>query len=97
MKTEKRVTKEEFEEYLKNYPHKLVRDVCGICAPPLITYNDFRFGKFPYSIVARTYLYDDEPSGYFYEPEEKRCYYVWERREDATNRCRCACRGNAKS
>ena len=38
---EKRVSKSEFVEFLKNYPRKLDRDVCGICDPPSITYNDF--------------------------------------------------------
>ena len=31
---EKRVSKDEFEQYLANYPRKLERDVCGIGDPP---------------------------------------------------------------
>lgn len=79
----KRVSKSEFIEFLKNYPRRLERDVCGICDPPLITYNDFELAnRWPYSVVARTFAYDDEPDGYFYEPEEKRVYEIVENHEE---------------
>ena len=79
---EKRVSKSEFIEFLKNYPRKLERDVCGICDPPSITYNDFELAnRWPYSVVARTFAYDDNPDGYFYEPEENRVYKIVENHE----------------
>ena len=33
---EKKVTEEEFDEFLKNYPRSLKRDVSGISEPPCI-------------------------------------------------------------
>lgn len=73
----KRVSKEEFVEFINNYPRQLTRDVCGICDPPSVSYNDFELAnRWPYSVVARTFLYDDNPNGYFYEPEEKRTYSI---------------------
>ena len=76
---EKRVSKSEFVEFLKNYPRKLDRDVCGICDPPSITYNDFALAnRWPYSVVASTFAYDDNPDGYYYEPDEERIYRVVE-------------------
>lgn len=70
------VDKKTFEKYIKQYPRKLERDVCGICEPPIVSYNDFSLGKWPDSIVAKTYLYDDNPDGYYYEPESKREYAI---------------------
>ena len=73
----KPVTKEKFNEFIKNYPRKLERDVCGISDPPAVSYNDFELAnRWPYSIVASTFLYDDDPNGYFYEPEDKRAYRI---------------------
>lgn len=73
----KKVTKEEFMEFIKNYPRKLERDVCGISDPPAVSYNDFELAnRWPYSVVASTFLYDDNPDSYFYEPEDKRTYSV---------------------
>lgn len=72
----KKVTKEEFEKFIKEYPRELKVDVCGIYEPPLISYNDFTLGRWAKSVVAYTYLYDNDPNGYFYQPEEKRTYGV---------------------
>lgn len=72
------VSKEEFEQFIASYPHALVKDVCGISDPPLISYNDFELGVWPESIVASTVLYEDTPGDYYYEPEEKRKYYIME-------------------
>ena len=73
----KNVTKEEFMEFIKNYPRKLERDVCGISDPPAVSYNDFELAnRWPYSIVASTFLYDDNPESDVYEPEDKRVYSV---------------------
>ena len=80
---EKRVSKSEFVEFLKNYPRKLDRDVFGICDPPSITYNDFVLAnRWPYSVVASTFAYDDNPDGYYYEPDEERIYRVVENFEE---------------
>ena len=74
---EKKVTCEEFDEFLKNYPRPLIRNVSGICEPPCISYNDFELAdRWPYSVVARTWLYSDKPGDYFYEPEDKRNYII---------------------
>lgn len=73
----KRVSKEKFVDFLKNYPTKLVKDVYGVCDPPYISYNDFSTGKmWPDSVVAYTFLYDPNPGDYFYEPENERKYYI---------------------
>lgn len=80
---EKQVSKAEFIEFLKNYPKKLDRDVYGICDPPSITYNDFVLAnRWPYSVVASTFAYDDNPDGYYYEPDEERIYRVVENFEE---------------
>lgn len=42
---EKRVSKQEFIEFLENYPRKLERDVYGVCDPPAISYNDFELAN----------------------------------------------------
>ena len=73
----KRVSKSEFQEFINNYPRKLERDVCGISDPPSITYNDFELAnRWPYSVVANTWAYSDDPQDYFYAPEEDRGYFI---------------------
>lgn len=75
----KRVSKTEFVEFLKNYPRKLERHVSGISDPPAVSYNDFELAnRWPYSVVASTFAYDDNPDGYYYEPDEERIYRVVE-------------------
>lgn len=67
------VSKEEFDEYISNYPNKLEIDVTGICEPPLKTYNDFTNNKaWPESVVASVSLYESFPKDPKYYP------YVWE-------------------
>jgi len=72
----KSVSKPEFWEFVKNYPRKLEMDIYGVCDPPVVTFNDFSLGVWPKSVVARTWKYDDDPDGHFYEPEENRKYYI---------------------
>lgn len=73
----KNVTKDKFVEFINNYPRRLKRDVFAACEPPSVTYNDFELAdRWPYSVVARTFLYDDNVGGYYYEPEEERCYDI---------------------
>lgn len=75
----KRVSKKEFNEFIKNYPRKLQVDVCGIWEPPLISYNDLALAdRFPKTVVAMTYAYDDNPEDYYYEPEDSRFYGIEE-------------------
>ena len=73
----KKVTKEEFFEFIKSYPRTLNRDCSGISDPPCITYNDFELAnRWPYSIVASTFAYSDDPESYYYVPEENRQYII---------------------
>lgn len=73
----KLVSKKEFEDFIKNYPRKLRYDCYGACDPPSITYNDFELAnRWPYSIVASTCAYSDNPDDYYYCPEEKRVYRI---------------------
>ena len=82
----KEVSKQEFIDFLNKYPRELIRDVFGAYMPPLITYNDFELAnRWPYSIVAKTYLYDNKPGEYFYEPEEERVYRIMENYEEVFN------------
>lgn len=80
--TTKRVNKEEFEQFIANYPHPLEKDICGISDPPLVSYNDFKLGAWPKSIVASTFLYEDTPEDYYYEPKEERKYFIVENHEE---------------
>lgn len=73
----KRVTHDEFVTFVQNYPRKLTYDAFGACDPPLVTYNDFELAnRWPFSVVASTRLYDEDPKGYFYESPDKRDYYI---------------------
>lgn len=73
----KQVSKEEFDNFIKNYPRKLDCDVCGIGDPPAISYNDFELAnRWPYSIVAKTMGYSDDPNDYWYEAPENRYYNI---------------------
>ena len=80
------VDKSTFKSFISNYPRKLECDVCGISDPPSITYNDFELAnRWPYSVVANTFGYDDDPKGYFYEPEDKRTYRIMVNHEEVFN------------
>ncbi len=79
----KNVSKEEFLEFLKAYPRPLTVDVYAVCEPPLVTYNDFELAnRWPYSVVASTDKYSDDPNDYYYVPEEEREYTIVENFED---------------
>lgn len=66
-----------FKQFINAYPRHLTTDCYGACEPPLITYNDFELAeRWPYSIVASTYFYSDDPDNYYYEPPEKRLYRI---------------------
>lgn len=71
------VTKEEYFEFINNYPRPLNIDIFTACDPPSVTHNDFELAdRWPYSIVARTFFYGNNPGSYYYEPEEKRIYQI---------------------
>ena len=71
------VSKEEFINFINNYPRPFDKDVCGISDPPLISYNDFELAnRWPYSIIASTFAYSDNPKDYFYCPPEERTYRI---------------------
>lgn len=56
----KKVSKEEFEQFVSDYPRPLDYNCCGISEPPFITYNDVELAdRWPYSIVAKTRMEDD--------------------------------------
>ena len=78
----KDVTKQEFDEFIALYPRHLERDVCGICEPPAVSYNDWEIGWWSRSIVASTMLYSDNPKDWYYKPEDKRVYRIVTNYED---------------
>ena len=78
----KDVTKQEFDEFIASYPRHLERDVCGICEPPAVSYNDWEIGWWSRSIVASTMLYSDNPKDSYYELEDKRVYQIVTNYED---------------
>lgn len=78
----KDVTKQEFDEFIASYPRHLERDVCGICEPPAVSYNDWEIGWWSRSIVASTMLYSDDSKNPYYEPEDKRVYRIVTNYED---------------
>ena len=57
----KRVTKDEFYEFINSYPTKLDFDTTGIYEPPLSSYNDFTRGFWPDSMVAKIHRNDMLP------------------------------------
>lgn len=82
----KQVSKVEFINFINNYPRKLTRDCFAVSEPPSITYNDFDLAnRWPYSVVASTWAYDDEPGAYFYVPEEEREYRIMANYEECFN------------
>ena len=54
----KRVTKDEFYEFVNSYPTELDFDTTGICDPPLSSYNDFTRGVWPDSMAAKIHRND---------------------------------------
>lgn len=77
------VDKEAFLEFIKEYPRPLNVDVCGISEPPSISYNDFELSdRWPYSVVASTSAYSDDPNDYYYEPESERHYTIMKNYEE---------------
>lgn len=79
----KDVSAEEYVDFINNYPRKLMRDVFAACDPPSVTYNDFELAdRYPYSVVACTHLWSDDPEDYFYTPMEERIFRIMENIEE---------------
>ena len=76
------VTRQEFDDYIKNYPRKLETHFVGMINPPILEYHDFTLGNVPESCVARTNYWDqvDEYGvryfGWLDLPEEERVYEI---------------------
>lgn len=73
----KQVTEQEFNEFVDNYPNKLLWNVTRICEPPMGNHNDFTSGKvWPESMVTKVVLtngeayYDHEPNSYYVKVSE---------------------------
>lgn len=82
----KLANKEEFYNFIKNYPRKLTCDCYSVCEPPSITYNDFELAnRWPYSIVASTFAYSDNSDDYYYCPEEEKVYQICLNYQEAFN------------
>lgn len=71
------VTEKEFYEFINNYPRKLECDINGMCEPPSVSFNDFELANlWPYSIVAKTHKYSDNPNDWAYVPVEDRRWTI---------------------
>lgn len=80
----KKVSKEEFQTFLDNYPRKLTYDWSGISEPPVISYNDFELAnRWPYSVVAYTWAYSDDPNDYYYSSNPS--FFIMENYEEVFN------------
>ena len=72
----KKVSKEEFENFIKIYPKSLEYDFCAMYEPPIGTYNDFSTGKvWPDSVVASICLNESMKGHPVYKGELNE-YYV---------------------
>ena len=59
MRNSRKVSKEEFIDFLDSYPKELAMDICYVFDPPVVTYNDKSLGHWPDSVVA-WFLIEDE-------------------------------------
>lgn len=58
------VPRDDFWEFVKNYPRKLTADKCGITDPPLVTYSDFGGSSGFKAVVAKYHEGDYEKRKY---------------------------------
>lgn len=64
----RKVSKEEFEQFIKEYPNSLQTNITAIFEPPLKTWNDFKKSdKWPDSVVAFHYVQDDPKDFYIFD------------------------------
>ncbi len=61
------VSKQEYLDFIKDYPRPLQMDCCAIGEPALITANDFTLGNWPESVVAKRF---DDPATKYYILEQ---------------------------
>lgn len=80
----RKVSKEEFNNFITGYPKPLEKDVYAVVDPPILSFNDFSDGKvWPESVVAFISLGADQ-YGRFATKEEndEYCideYYIYEK------------------
>jgi hypothetical protein len=67
MTTPSKVTKEEFDAFIKAYPRPLERDVNATVEPTCVTFNDFTLGDWPKSVVASYVRGDDREPAHGWE------------------------------
>lgn len=80
------VSYKQFKKFISDYPRVLERDACGISTPPCITYNDFELAnRWPWSVVATTYLYETSPKSRDYVPPKERTYRIMTNFEEVFN------------
>jgi hypothetical protein len=63
----RKVTEQEYRDFITTYPLPLKTDYTAICEPPMLSHNDFSGGKvWPESMVAKQFeaLYGD-PAEYW--------------------------------
>ena len=81
-----RVSYGEFKKFISKYPRDLERNVYGVSDPPYVSYNDFELAnRWPYSIVASTFLYVIDPKDIYYVAPEKRTYKIMTNFEEVFN------------
>ena len=69
---EELVSKEQFENFVANYPRHLYKSHHYICTPTLVSYDDFSLGCWPRCSVAWTWINDQYPE----IPIEEKYYIV---------------------
>jgi hypothetical protein len=63
----KKVSKNEFYQFIDKYPEKLEIDICHIPIPPIATFNDFSSNKkWPESTVAKIELFRNENKNIYF-------------------------------
>lgn len=70
------VSEDEYYDFLESYPREIERNVSSVCDPPVISYNDFKLGNFPDSIIASRCAYTEDKDDYFYVAPEDRWWKI---------------------
>lgn len=78
----KRVNKIELDRFIKDYPRELEKHEVMTCSPPLLTYNDFKLGNYPNSVIAKEWEATDIEGDLWYIPENDR-YWIMENYKEA--------------
>ena len=78
-----KVSKEQFDEFVENYPNELIVHTTHIITPPIRTYNDFSAGKeYPDSIVAAITLEYMDDDGNFVNDDEAEKLWLYSIKQD---------------